>query len=104
MENPYDSKRWKPSDSMGRLRAGGDYRKEVIDVTAPVRNRRVMSKVALLVARKAWGEGKAEQAEIVRGLVEAALEYIRGEGPVSSVPELTPLGLLLRAIDKAKGE
>ncbi|KKM19743.1 hypothetical protein LCGC14_1652550, partial [marine sediment metagenome] len=57
MENPYVSRKWKPSNSMGRLKAGGDYRREVIDGLATVRSRRVMSKVGLLVGRKAWEEG-----------------------------------------------
>ena len=75
MENPYVSRKWKPSNSMGRLKAGGDYRREVIDGLATVRSRRVMSKVGLLVARKAWEEAKAEQAEIVSDLKATIVAY-----------------------------
>ncbi len=103
MKNPYASNKWRPSDRMGRLKAGGDYRKEVIDGIESIRIRRVMPRVALVVARKAWEEGKAEQAEIVSGLVRAckiALEVIDAEG-TNSWP--WSRGVIEQAIAKAKG-
>jgi len=106
MENPYDSRHWRPCNNIGRLTPNGLYRQEI--VVGQVRKRRIMSPVALITAREAYEEGKAEQAEIIKELVEAAskittLGYMTSEdfGNLTLLAEETEIEELLYDLRQA---
>ena len=90
MKNPYATENWLRHDM------------ESDWVWLP--NGRDMSAPAAENHRDGWEEGKAEQAEIVKGLVEAVGFALKVFRPATTYAETEAIARLKEAIAKAKGE